>query len=65
MLRAGSCRVRSLVVLAAATVLLTGTTAFGQGSTTATIRGNIHDSSGAVLPGATITATNPAPRASR
>ena len=62
MLRAGSGRVRSLVVLAAATLLLTGTTAFGQGSTTATIRGNIQDSSGAVLPGATITVTNPSNR---
>ena len=62
MLRAGSGRVRSLVALAAATLLLTGTTAFGQGSTTATIRGNIQDSSGAVLPGATITVTNPSNR---
>ena len=30
----------------------------GQGSTTATVRGNIQDSSGGVLPGATVTLTN-------
>jgi hypothetical protein len=39
-------------------VLLSTATASGQGSTTATIRGNIQDSSGAVLPGATVTVTN-------
>jgi hypothetical protein len=45
-------------MLAAAALLLTSAAARGQGSTTATIRGNIQDSSGAVLPGATITVTN-------
>jgi hypothetical protein len=40
------------------TLLLLPTTARGQGSTTATIRGTIQDSSGGVLPGATITVTN-------
>src|SRR3954447_6892425 len=40
------------------TLLLTSTTALGQGSTTATIRGNVQDSSGGVLPGATVTVTN-------
>ena len=40
------------------TILLASTTALAQGSTTATIRGNIQDTSGGVLPGATITVTN-------
>ena len=40
------------------TLLLSTATALGQGSTTATIRGNIQDSSGGVLPGATVTLTN-------
>ena len=31
---------------------------FGQSSTTATIRGTVQDSSGGVLPGATVTLTN-------
>ena len=39
-------------------LLLASTTAFGQGSTTATIRGTVQDPSGGVLPGATVTATN-------
>jgi hypothetical protein len=43
---------------AAALCSLSSATAFGQGSTTATIRGNIQDSSGGVLPGATVTVTN-------
>ena len=58
MLRAGSGRVRSVVMLAAVALLLTSATARGQGSTTATVRGNIQDTSGAVLPGATVTFTN-------
>ena len=40
------------------TLVLTSVTVLGQGSTTATIRGNIQDPSGGVLPGATITVTN-------
>ena len=44
--------------MTACTVLLASTTAFGQGSTTATIRGTVQDPSGGVLPGATVTATN-------
>ncbi len=40
------------------TLLLSTAPVFGQGSTTASIRGNIQDSSGGVLPGATITVTN-------
>src|SRR5436305_273768 len=40
------------------TLLLTSATALGQGSTTATIRGNVQDPSGGVLPGATVTVTN-------
>ena len=39
-------------------LLVASTTALAQGSTTATLRGNIQDSSGAVLPGATVTLTN-------
>src|SRR4051812_8604338 len=39
-------------------LLLASTTALGQGSTTAAIRGNVQDPSGGVLPGATITVTN-------
>jgi hypothetical protein len=42
---------------AIAAVLLTSGTAFGQGAT-ATVRGHVEDSSGAVLPGATVTLTN-------
>src|SRR4051812_43533865 len=40
------------------TLLLASTTALGQGSTTAAIRGNVQDPSGGVLPGATVTVTN-------
>jgi hypothetical protein len=40
------------------TMLLIPTAALGQGSTTASIRGNIQDPSGGVLPGATVTVTN-------
>ena len=40
------------------TLLLTVTLAFGQTSTTATLRGTIVDSTGGVLPGATVTLTN-------
>jgi hypothetical protein len=58
MLRQGSKHVGSVAVWVAAALLLTSTTALGQGSTTATIRGNIQDSSGAVLPGANVTVTN-------
>jgi hypothetical protein len=49
-----------LIALCTAATLctLSSATAFGQGSTTATIRGNIQDSSGGVLPGATVTVTN-------
>jgi len=40
------------------TLLLTSSAAFGQGSTTASVRGTVQDTSGGVLPGATVTATN-------
>ena len=43
-------------VLQFCALLLTSTTAFGQASTTATIRGTVQDPSGGVLPGATVTA---------
>ncbi len=39
-------------------LLFTSTNALGQGSTTATVRGNIQDSSGGVVPGATVTLIN-------
>ena len=66
MLRARSSRIGSAAKWVAATlctVVLFHTPAFGQASTTATIRGAIQDSSGGVLPGATVTVTNTATRA--
>jgi hypothetical protein len=45
------------VAAAVCTLTLINTPVFGQGST-ATLRGNIQDPSGGVLPGATVTATN-------
>src|SRR5687767_14271109 len=51
----------SLIRRAAATLgllLLTSSTAFGQGSTTATIRGTIQDPTGSVVPGASVTIVN-------
>src|SRR5690242_7091795 len=48
-----------------ATLLLTSATAFGQTSTTATVRGTVQDASGAVLPGATVTATNTGTKAAQ
>ncbi len=39
-------------------IALNSGTAAGQGSTTATLRGNVQDSTGGVLPGATVTLTN-------
>ena len=59
MLRGRVNRAGWIAVWTAATLCtLSSATAFGQGSTTATIRGNIQDSSGGVLPGATVTVTN-------
>jgi hypothetical protein len=65
MLRGRVNRVGAVAGLSAATLcalLLSAGTAIGQGST-ATIRGNIQDSSGGVLPGATVTVTNTGTRA--
>jgi len=45
------------------TLLVASTTAFGQASNTATIRGTVEDPSGGVLPGATVTLTNTATKA--
>ena len=45
-------------ILCAAAALATPAPARAQGSTTASLRGNVQDSSGAVLPGATVTITN-------
>ena len=61
MLRARSARfTRFATGLAAVamTLLVASTTAFGQASNTATIRGTVEDPSGGVLPGATVTLTN-------
>ena len=63
MLRGQSNQAASTIVarwatMALCTLLLTTGTALGQGSTTATVRGNVQDPSGGVLPGATITVTN-------
>jgi len=44
-------------------LLFTSPVAFGQGSTTASVRGTIQDTSGGVLPGATVTVTNNGTRA--
>src|SRR5688500_8862684 len=53
------------LIMTAAAVLLTSTTAFGQGSTTATIRGTVQDPSGGILPGVAVTATNTSTRAAQ
>ena len=57
MLRGQSDRAARWAAAALCMLLLASTTTFGQGST-ATIRGNIQDPSGGVLPGATVTTTN-------
>lgn len=58
MLRARSTRLTRVVAGLAAMALLAVTTpVFGQ-STTATVRGTVEDTSGGVLPGATVTLTN-------
>jgi hypothetical protein len=56
--QAASATVARWVTVALCALVLTTGTALGQGSTTATIRGNVQDPSGGVLPGATITVTN-------
>ena len=60
MFRARSAPLTRLVTgLAVVTMtLLVSATAYGQSSNTATIRGTVEDSSGGVLPGATVTLTN-------
>src|SRR5258708_37984651 len=44
---------------------LTSPPAAGQGSTTATLRGNVQDSTGGVLPGATVSLTNTGTKATQ
>jgi hypothetical protein len=56
--QAASATVARWASVALCALLLTTGTALGQGSTTATVRGNVQDPSGGVLPGATITVTN-------
>jgi hypothetical protein len=66
MLRARSTGLNRIVaglIAAAAALVLTTTTAFGQATNTATIRGTVEDSSGGVLPGATVTLTNASTKA--
>ncbi len=61
MLRARANRLRYVALLSGTmvcTLLMTVTTASAQGTSTATLRGNIQDASGGVLPGATVTVTN-------
>ena len=68
MFRARSARLTRLATGLAAvamTLLVATTSAFGQTSGTATIRGTVEDSSGGVLPGATVTLTNAATKACR
>jgi Carboxypeptidase regulatory-like domain/TonB-dependent Receptor Plug Domain len=66
-MRARSTRFRVVLGLAAACMawLLTTTPTYGQTSTTATMRGIVEDSSGGVLPGATVTITNTGTRATQ
>lgn len=47
-----------IAVMAVMAVLATSTAAFAQATGTSTIRGTVQDSSGGVLPGATVTLTN-------
>jgi len=56
--QAASATVARWASVALCALLLTTGTALGQGSTTATVRGNVQDPSGGVLPGATVTVTN-------
>jgi hypothetical protein len=59
MLRARSTKLPGAIAALAAMALLAVTTpVFGQASTTATMRGTVEDTSGGVLPGATVTLTN-------
>jgi Carboxypeptidase regulatory-like domain/TonB-dependent Receptor Plug Domain len=61
MFRARSARLTRLttgLALVSMTLLVSSTSAFGQASGTATIRGTVQDPSGGVLPGATVTLTN-------
>jgi hypothetical protein len=58
MVRSRSTQAVAVVLWTIVTLLLTTTNAWAQGSTTGTIRGTVQDSSGGVLPGATVTLTN-------
>src|SRR5262249_45880149 len=51
-------RMRLMGSLTLGALLALSTAAFAQSSTTATLRGTVQDSSGGVLPGATVTLTN-------
>src|SRR5262245_28645532 len=57
-------RMRLVGALTLGALLALSSAAFAQSSTTATIRGTVTDSSGGVLPGATITLTNTGTKAS-
>ena len=48
----------ALLAAMCCTLVLASTNVWAQGSTTGTIRGTVQDSSGGILPGATVTVTN-------
>ena len=50
----------SAATLFVAAVLFTAANVFAQGNPTGTLRGQVHDATGLVLPGVTVTATSPA-----
>ena len=58
MVRSRSTQAVAVVLWTIVALLLATTNAWAQGSTTGTIRGTVQDSSGGVLPGATVTLTN-------
>jgi hypothetical protein len=53
-------RVRTSILLACAAVLFAAAGVLAQGNPTGTIRGEVRDATGLVLPGVTVTATSPA-----
>jgi hypothetical protein len=55
-----SLRIGAQTLLACAAILFAAASVLAQGNPTGTIRGQVHDATGLVLPGVTITATSPA-----
>ena len=58
-------RVGATMLLVCAATLFATSTVLAQGNPTGTIRGEVHDATGLVLPGVTVTATSPALQGSR